>query len=211
MCVDTHFEVLSFDWRVLNLLNQQSFQEITAVKLIPVWTTFASSGIGYSRAVSPTAGQSETTITVADRDGPRWRSRWRTSAPSGGHGGGPRRSSDSHGDGRPGSLRLARIERQHRLSHPGIAARRGGEGCQRAVGGEHSSGFHTCSSPVGSGAQESGGATRASRNGSLWHAFMLSVYSRVSRCNITPVSLLVHLCMHLSSDSCMYVLCMLHV
>ncbi len=44
-CVDTHFdsEILSFDWRVWNLLNQQSFQDMMAVKLIRVWTTFASS------------------------------------------------------------------------------------------------------------------------------------------------------------------------
>jgi hypothetical protein len=34
--------VLSIDWRVLNLLNQESFQDMSAVKLIRVWTTFAS-------------------------------------------------------------------------------------------------------------------------------------------------------------------------
>jgi hypothetical protein len=35
--------VLSFDWRVLNLPNQESFQDMSAIKLILVWTTFASS------------------------------------------------------------------------------------------------------------------------------------------------------------------------
>ena len=45
--------MLSFDWRVLTLLNQESFQDMTAVKLIRVWTTFASSW--YS--LSPTANE----------------------------------------------------------------------------------------------------------------------------------------------------------
>ncbi len=42
-CVDTYLELLSFYWHEWNLLNQHRFQDMIAVKLIQVWTTFASS------------------------------------------------------------------------------------------------------------------------------------------------------------------------
>ena len=34
-CVNSHFEVLSFDWRVWNILNQHRFQDMIAEKTFP--------------------------------------------------------------------------------------------------------------------------------------------------------------------------------
>ncbi len=42
-CVDTYFELFSFYWNERNLLSQHRFQDMIAVKLIRVWTTFYSS------------------------------------------------------------------------------------------------------------------------------------------------------------------------
>jgi hypothetical protein len=47
----------TFDWRVWNLLNQPSFQDMRAVKLIRVWTTFASFWYRLSRGAATAADQ----------------------------------------------------------------------------------------------------------------------------------------------------------